>query len=65
MPTPLAEKVLLLDFPQNAALRILLTGGDKLNQYPLASHSFQVFNNYGPTENTVVTTSGHISVKNK
>ncbi|MEH1807829.1 amino acid adenylation domain-containing protein [Nostoc sp.] len=63
--TPLAEKVLLLDFPQNAALRILLTGGDKLNQYPLASHSFQVFNNYGPTENTVVTTSGHVSVKNK
>ncbi|MEH1917810.1 amino acid adenylation domain-containing protein [Nostoc sp.] len=65
IPTPLAEKVLLLDFPQNAALRILLTGGDKLNQYPLASQSFQVFNNYGPTENTVVTTSGHISVKNK
>ncbi|MHC5769305.1 MAG: amino acid adenylation domain-containing protein [Nostoc sp.] len=65
IPTPLAEKVLLLDFPQNAALRILLTGGDKLNQYPLASHSFQVFNNYGPTENTVVTTSGHVSVKNK
>ncbi|MBN3892531.1 MAG: amino acid adenylation domain-containing protein [Nostoc sp. JL31] len=65
IPTPLAEKVLLLDFPQNAALRILLTGGDKLNQYPLAGYSFQVFNNYGPTENTVVTTSGHVSVKNK
>lgn len=65
IPTPLAEKVLLLYFPKNAALRILLTGGDKLNQYPLACHSFQVFNNYGPTENTVVTTSGHVSVKNK
>ncbi|MHC5596852.1 MAG: amino acid adenylation domain-containing protein [Nostoc sp.] len=65
IPTPLAEKVLLLDFPNNAALRILLTGGDKLNQYSLADYSFQVFNNYGPTENTVVTTSGHISVKNK
>ncbi|MDZ8086286.1 MAG: amino acid adenylation domain-containing protein [Nostoc sp. DedQUE12b] len=65
IPTPLAEKILLLDFPQNAALRILLTGGDKLNQYPLASHSFQVFNNYGPTENTIVTTSGYVSVKNK
>ncbi|PHM06521.1 non-ribosomal peptide synthetase [Nostoc sp. 'Peltigera malacea cyanobiont' DB3992] len=65
IPTPLAEKVLLLDFPQNAALRILLTGGDKLNQYPLADYSFQVFNNYGPTENTVVTTSGYVSVKNK
>ncbi|MDZ8224979.1 non-ribosomal peptide synthetase [Nostoc sp. ChiVER01] len=65
LPTPIAEKFLLLDFPKDAALRILLTGGDKLNQYPLASHSFQVFNNYGPTENTVVTTCGHISVKNK
>ncbi|MBD6620396.1 amino acid adenylation domain-containing protein [Komarekiella sp. 'clone 1'] len=65
LPTPLAEKFLLLDFPQDAALRILLIGGEKLNQYPLASHPFQVINNYGPTENTVVTTSGHISVKNK
>ncbi|MBD2294779.1 amino acid adenylation domain-containing protein [Anabaena sphaerica FACHB-251] len=65
LPTPIAEKFLLLDFPEDAALRILLTGGDKLNQYPLVSHSFQVYNNYGPTENTVVTTSGHISVKNK
>ncbi|MEH2324932.1 MAG: amino acid adenylation domain-containing protein [Nostoc sp.] len=65
LPTPIAEKVLLLDFPEDAVFRILLTGGDKLNQYPLASHRFQVYNNYGPTENTVVTTSGHISVKNK
>ncbi len=65
LPTPIAEKFLLLDFPQDAALRILLTGGDKLKQYPLAYHCFQVYNNYGPTENTVVTTSGHISVKDK
>ncbi|MEH2045160.1 AMP-binding protein [Nostoc sp.] len=65
VPTPLAEKVLLLDFPKNAAVRILLTGGDKLNQYPLADHPFQVVNNYGPTENTVVTTSAHIYVKHK
>ncbi|MEH2296968.1 amino acid adenylation domain-containing protein [Nostoc sp.] len=65
LPTPLAEKIILLDFANNAALRILLTGGDRLNQYPLADHPFQLVNNYGPTENTVVTTSGHISVKNK
>ncbi|MHC5939081.1 amino acid adenylation domain-containing protein [Nostoc sp.] len=65
LPTPLAEKILLLDFPKNAALRILFTGGDRLNQYPLANHPFQLVNNYGPTENTVVTTSGYISVKNK
>jgi non-ribosomal peptide synthetase component F len=65
LPTPLAEKVITLDFPNNAALRILLTGGDKLHQYPLADHVFQVVNNYGPTENTVVTTSGQVIVKNK
>ncbi|HYW19062.1 MAG TPA: amino acid adenylation domain-containing protein [Nodularia sp. (in: cyanobacteria)] len=64
LPTPIAEKFLLLDFPPNAALRFLLIGGDKLNQYPLDSHTFQVINNYGPTENTVVTTSGHTSLKN-
>ncbi len=63
LPTPLAEKILTLDWPQDAALRILLTGGDKLHQYPLASHPFIVVNNYGPTENTVVTTSGTITAR--
>jgi amino acid adenylation domain-containing protein len=63
LPTPIAEKILSLDWPQDAALRTLLTGGDKLHQYPLASHPFNVVNNYGPTENTVVTTSGSVSVR--
>ncbi|MEG4024268.1 amino acid adenylation domain-containing protein [Microcoleus sp. S13C4] len=60
LPTPLAEKVLLLDWPQTTALRILLAGGEKLQQHPLKSHPFKLVNNYGPTENTVVTTSGYI-----
>lgn len=60
LPTPLAEKILQLNWPENAALRILLTGGEKLHQYPLESHRFKVVNNYGPTENTVVTTSGFV-----
>jgi amino acid adenylation domain-containing protein len=63
LPTPLAEKVLLLDWSKNTALRLLLTGGDKLHQYPSASHPFQIVNNYGPTENTVVTISGHVAAK--
>ena len=62
LPTPLAEKILLLEWPKQVALRTLLTGGDKLNQYPHASHPFVVVNNYGPTENTVVTTSGPVPV---
>ncbi|HEY9796098.1 MAG TPA: amino acid adenylation domain-containing protein, partial [Leptolyngbyaceae cyanobacterium] len=63
LPTPIAEKVLLLDWSNNSALRLLLTGGDKLHQYPSASHPFQLVNNYGPTENTVVTTSGTVPVR--
>jgi len=58
LPTPLAERVLALDWPHDTALRTLLTGGDKLQQSPPASLPFTVVNNYGPTENTVVTTSG-------
>ncbi len=65
LPTPLAEKFLLLDFSENIALRMLLTGGDKLNNYPQADLPFQLFNNYGPTENTVVTTSGRISIEDR
>jgi amino acid adenylation domain-containing protein/non-ribosomal peptide synthase protein (TIGR01720 family) len=58
VPTPLAEKLLTVQWPQDGALRIMLTGGDKLHQYPSASIPFKLVNNYGPTENTVVTTSG-------
>ncbi|KAB8320294.1 non-ribosomal peptide synthetase [Tolypothrix campylonemoides VB511288] len=65
VPTPLAEKLLLLNWSNNTALRILLTGGDKLHQSLLAEYPFQFINNYGPTENTVVTTSGQVSVTNQ
>ncbi|BAY65521.1 amino acid adenylation [Calothrix brevissima NIES-22] len=60
IPTPLAEKLCLLSWAENTALRIMLTGGDRLNHYPLGTLPFKLFNNYGPTENTVVTTSGQI-----
>jgi amino acid adenylation domain-containing protein/non-ribosomal peptide synthase protein (TIGR01720 family) len=63
LPTPIAEKMLSLNWPENAALRTLLTGGDRLHQYPLDSQPFEVVNNYGPTENTVVTTSGIVPKK--
>jgi hypothetical protein len=42
VPTPLAEKLLLLDWSNQAALRILLTGGDKLHQHPLLSLLFRL-----------------------
>ncbi|MCP4157835.1 MAG: amino acid adenylation domain-containing protein, partial [bacterium] len=37
------------------ALRVLLAGGDKLNHY--FKTKYKLYNNYGPTENTVVTTA--------
>ena len=58
LPTPLVEKILSLEWDENIALRIILTGGDKLHHYPSVSMPFKLINNYGPTENTVVTTSG-------
>jgi len=61
LPTPLAERILSWDWHRDTAMRSLLTGGDKLHQYPGASLPFTVVNNYGPTENTVVTTSGIIT----
>ena len=39
----------------------MLTGGDKLSDFPSTSSPFILVNNYGPTENTVVTTSQKIT----
>jgi amino acid adenylation domain-containing protein len=61
LPTPLAEQVLALDWPSDVALRTLLTGGDKLRRAPALNFPATLVNNYGPTENTVVTTSGIVS----
>jgi amino acid adenylation domain-containing protein len=61
LPTPLAESVMGLDWPPQTALRVLLTGGDVLHRYPPAGLPFRVVNNYGPTENTVVATSGEVA----
>ncbi|MEM7345612.1 MAG: amino acid adenylation domain-containing protein, partial [Chloroflexota bacterium] len=59
LPTPLAEGVLALEWPTTETdLRMLLTGGDKLNRYPPSDLPFKLINNYGPTESSVVATSG-------
>jgi amino acid adenylation domain-containing protein len=51
LPTQFCEQFQELE---NRSLRILLTGGDKLNRF--IPCNYRLFNNYGPTENTVVTT---------
>ena len=61
VPTPIAERMLSLEWPNSAALRALLTGGDKLQHCPRPGLPFTVYNNYGPTEATVVATSGIVA----
>ena len=43
-------------WPATTALRLLVTGGDALHHGPAAQLPFEVVNNYGPTECTVVST---------
>jgi amino acid adenylation domain-containing protein len=60
-PTAVAECMMNLSWPPQTALRFLLTGADTLRQYPPSGLPFAVVNNYGPTECTVVATSGEIA----
>ena len=60
VPTPVAESLLRADWPPETTLRVLLTGGDALRVWP-ASLPFELVNNYGPTECTVVATSGTVA----
>ena len=60
-PTPLAERLVELEWPAQTPLRILLTGGELLRRWPPAGLPFRLINNYGPTECTVVATSGAVS----
>ncbi len=58
VPTPMAERLLALRWPEGTALRMMLTGGDTLHTYPSRDLPFLLINNYGPTECAVVATSG-------
>ncbi|MCU0120071.1 amino acid adenylation domain-containing protein [Pseudomonas sp. B2M1-30] len=58
LPTPVAEYAFSRHLG-HPTLRTLLIGGDKLRQLP-CDQTFEVINNYGPTEATVVATSGRI-----
>ncbi|GAA2997645.1 non-ribosomal peptide synthetase/type I polyketide synthase [Actinokineospora diospyrosa] len=60
VPTPVCELLLDLEWP-TPALRHLLTGGDRLRRRPAESLPFAVWNVYGPTEASVVSTWTRVS----
>ncbi|MBY8828993.1 non-ribosomal peptide synthetase [Hephaestia mangrovi] len=60
-PTALAEPMVAMDWPADTSLRVLLTGADKLTVRPKAGQPFVFVNDYGPTESTVVATSGVVA----
>jgi amino acid adenylation domain-containing protein len=57
VPTVHAAPMMAMEWPARTELRLLLTGGDVLRQAPSVPLPFDVVNNYGPTECTVVATS--------
>ena len=60
LPTVLAESIMMLEWPATTSLRFLLTGADTLHHFPPSTLPFALINNYGPTEATVVATSGRV-----
>jgi amino acid adenylation domain-containing protein len=56
LPTPLAELALALDWPPEITLRVLHSGGARLLSHPDPALPFALVNDYGPTENSVIST---------
>lgn len=65
LPTPLAETVIRRKWIAGAQFKRLLTGGDRLRQVACDGQSFDLINHYGPTENSVVTTSAIVDAQSQ
>jgi amino acid adenylation domain-containing protein len=60
-PTSIGQLLMVESWPKGMSLRVLLVGGDRLGSAPPAGLPFTVYNAYGPTEATVVTTCGPVA----
>jgi amino acid adenylation domain-containing protein len=63
LATPLVEALLSEPGLRLEGLRALLTGGDRLRVRPSGEEGLRLFNNYGPTEYTVVTTACEVEAE--
>ncbi|MBN8231300.1 amino acid adenylation domain-containing protein [Corallococcus macrosporus] len=61
LPTPMAEAALEQPWPAGMPLRRVHVAGDVLHRRPGPSVPGRWFNCYGPTENTVIATSGVVT----
>ncbi|KYG05998.1 hypothetical protein BE21_37345, partial [Sorangium cellulosum] len=60
-PTPLGELLLEQPWPSRTKLRALRVGGAPLKRRPSPESPFEVINEYGPTEGTVVATTHRVA----
>lgn len=60
VPTPIADRLIAMPWPEHTALRLLHTGGDRLTRHPGPGLPFALHNHYGPTECAVISISGEV-----
>lgn len=58
IPMTMTELMLKMAWPDNTPIRLMLTGGDVLRAYPRRDLPFDLVNNYGPSECTIIATYG-------
>jgi amino acid adenylation domain-containing protein len=58
IPMTMTELMLKMAWPDDAPLRLMLTGGDVLRAFPRRDLPFELVNNYGPSECTIIATCG-------
>ncbi|MEO6231488.1 MAG: amino acid adenylation domain-containing protein [Ferruginibacter sp.] len=63
--TALVQEFIQVSKNKTQSLQFLLTGGDKLSSINIEGVSYKLVNNYGPTENSVVSTSYQVQANNK